>query len=700
MKLKLLKNFLTASLMMSVMAAAIPVSAIRLPIGAYPYSSKDVEIASALEYLRGLQQSDGSIGDFATSAWAVMAIAAAGEDPHSWSSGGASVIDYLKANSHLLNLSKASDVERYILAMTAAKEDPRDIEGVDYVAVLEGLFNDGQIGESEWLFDDFWGILALISAGTAVNSTIIQETKEYIKDHQNDDGGWGWAVGAESDVDNTAAALMALLAAGEPFDSTAVEKGLKYLKGNQQESGGFLSWGVSNSASASWAICAINAAGQDPTSEEWTKNGNTPVNYLLSLQNPDGSFNWSSTEPGMNLALTTAYAIVALCGKTYPVNGRTVYVRIEGKVETIWKGRVFVAASIIVDVDGVEHYLNASTALGALDKAAELGGFNYKVEETAYGLYVKSIAGESMVGMEGWLYRVDYVMPAVGAADFLLDETSPPDPPHEEVLWYYGVWSAAPIKVEVDKMVVVKGGRFTVTVSYYNDTLGEWLPLDSALVTLDGYDYTTGSDGKVEIETGELKPGFYTLSAGKEGFVRSDIVSLQVKSTPPPPPPQPNKKPIANFTFSPPNPTCLTPIQFMDGSYDPDGLIVAWYWDFGDGANSTEKNPVHIYMTPGEYTVTLTVTDDEGATSKVEFVITVSPSAPTPTSKPTATPKPTLTPSPKPTPTPVSTSTPKPTPTPTLTLQTPQPSVIIAVAVITVLAAVGLAILKSKGKTI
>ncbi|RLF99880.1 MAG: hypothetical protein DRN49_03715, partial [Thaumarchaeota archaeon] len=141
MKLKLLKNFLTISLMMSVMAAAIPVSAIRLPIGAYPYSSKDVEIASALEYLRGLQQSDGSIGDFATSAWAVMAIAAAGEDPHSWSSGGASVIDYLKANSHLLNLSKASDVERYILAMTAAKEDPRDIEGVNYVATLEGLFN-------------------------------------------------------------------------------------------------------------------------------------------------------------------------------------------------------------------------------------------------------------------------------------------------------------------------------------------------------------------------------------------------------------------------------------------------------------------------------------------------------------------------------------------------------------------------------
>ncbi|MCD6530296.1 PKD domain-containing protein [Candidatus Bathyarchaeota archaeon] len=737
MKLRLLKNFLTASLMISVMAAAIPVSAIQLPIGAYPYSLKDVEIASALEYLRGLQQSNGSIVDFATSAWAAMAIAAAGEDPHTWAPAGISVIDYLKANSHLLNLSRASDVERYILAMTAAREDPRDIGGVDYVAILKSLFNGGQIGEKEWLFDDFWGILALISAGEAANSTIIQETREYIKGRQNEDGGWGWAVDVDSDVDNTAAALMALLAAGEPLNSPAVENGLKYLRENQQGDGGFSCWGVSNSASDSWAICAINAAGQDPTSGEWVKNGNTPVSHLLSLQNPDGSFNWSSTEPGMNLALMTSYAIVALCGRTYPVNGRAVYVRIEGDRETIWKGRVFVASSIIVDVNGVEHYLNCSTVLGALAKAAELGGFNYQVEETTYGLYVKSIAGEAAAKTKGWLFRVDYVMPGVGADSFLLGETSPPEPPHEEVLWYYGVWTAAPIKVEVDKTVVTKGGSFTVNVSYYNDTLGKWLPLDHASVALDGCNYTTGSDGKVEIETGKLKPGFYTLSASKEGFVRSDTVKVQIKPTPPPPPPPPNEKPVANFTFSPLHPTCLEPIRFVDNSYDPDGSVVAWYWDFGDGTTSTERNPTHTYTAPSDYTVTLTVTDDRGATSKVECVVTVStpptptstpkptpaptpkftptptPTAtpthtPAPTPTPTATSKPTFTPMPKPTPTsiPILTPTPPPTSTPT-PASTPKPasvssptlqlSAIIAAAVVAVLIAVALAIRRSKG---
>ena len=41
-------------------------------------------LEKALDYLRSIQQSDGCISDFATSSWAVMAIAAAGEDPNEW----------------------------------------------------------------------------------------------------------------------------------------------------------------------------------------------------------------------------------------------------------------------------------------------------------------------------------------------------------------------------------------------------------------------------------------------------------------------------------------------------------------------------------------------------------------------------------------------------------------------------------------
>ena len=50
------------------------------------------------------------------------------------------------------------------------------------------------------------------------------------------------------------------------------------------------------------------------------------------------------------------------------------------------------------------------------------------------------------------------------------------------------------------------------------------------------------------------------------------------------------------------------------GSNDPDGSIVSYLWDFGDGATSTNRNPDYLYSNAGTYTVTLMVTDDDGYT--------------------------------------------------------------------------------------
>ena len=60
------------------------------------------------------------------------------------------------------------------------------------------------------------------------------------------------------------------------------------------------------------------------------------------------------------------------------------------------------------------------------------------------------------------------------------------------------------------------------------------------------------------------------------------------------------------------------------GSDDPDGQIVSYSWSFGDGATSTAANPSHSYANSGNYTVTLTVTDDEGASSMDSTVATIS----------------------------------------------------------------------------
>jgi len=56
-------------------------------------------------------------------------------------------------------------------------------------------------------------------------------------------------------------------------------------------------------------------------------------------------------------------------------------------------------------------------------------------------------------------------------------------------------------------------------------------------------------------------------------------------------------------------------IEFHDASIDIDGEVVSWNWSFGDGSTSNERNPVHVYKHKGDYTVTLTVKDDDGAVS-------------------------------------------------------------------------------------
>lgn len=84
--------------------------------------------------------------------------------------------------------------------------------------------------------------------------------------------------------------------------------------------------------------------------------------------------------------------------------------------------------------------------------------------------------------------------------------------------------------------------------------------------------------------------------------------------------PPANTPPVADFSSSV---NGLT-VQFTDASSDADGSIASRSWDFGDGTSSTSTSPSKTYSAAGAYAVTLTVTDDKGASTRKSANVIVS----------------------------------------------------------------------------
>jgi 6-phosphogluconolactonase (cycloisomerase 2 family) len=95
------------------------------------------------------------------------------------------------------------------------------------------------------------------------------------------------------------------------------------------------------------------------------------------------------------------------------------------------------------------------------------------------------------------------------------------------------------------------------------------------------------------------------------GLKRPDYQSLAIV---------PDQSPVPSFTAAPAKKG--TKVSF-DGSAsgDPDGAVARYDWDFGDGQTLVDggATPSHSYATPGRYTVTLTVVDNEGCSTRLVY---------------------------------------------------------------------------------
>jgi energy-coupling factor transport system substrate-specific component len=282
--------------------------------------------ARAVTYLVRAQNPDGGFGPDRGSAsselhtsWAVLGLAAAGRDPARVRRNGRSPVDYIVRG--IGRVRATGDVERTILALSAAGRSPRAVAGRDLVAELaRKRRRDGSFGGL--VNRTAFAILALRAAGRPARDRTVRAAAAWLASQHNRDGGFNFGGrGGRSGIDDTAAALQGLVAAGRRRSRT-VARAAAFLATRQNADGGLaLQPGdASNAQSTAWAIQGLVAAGRDPA-RAGRRGARSPLAYLRSLQEASGAVRYSRTTT-QTPVWVTAQALTALARRPFPVARR------------------------------------------------------------------------------------------------------------------------------------------------------------------------------------------------------------------------------------------------------------------------------------------------------------------------------------------------------------------------------------------
>ena len=185
-----------------------------------------------------------------------------------------------------------------------------------------------------------------------------------------------------------------------------------------------------------------------------------------------------------------------------------------------------------------------------------------------------------------------------------------------------GALLTAPVVVEVTDAegLPVEGA----TVAFELTSAGDGAEISPATATTDAEGHAEARvllGSKVGMQTGEARVIVEGGAVPKTSF--SAVATPDAPS---------NRPPRSDFNWDCENLVC----QFTDASTDEDGSIAGRSWRFGDGGTSEATDPSHTYAGPGSYTVTLTVSDDNGGTDESSDQVNVTVPLPEPNKAPQA----------------------------------------------------------------
>lgn len=460
-----------------------------------------------------------------SNAWVVMALRASGQN--------------VSASSLSTSLNSATDIERTILAVTAANDNASNWRGIDLIAKLDATRTNNQIGNTTLINDDIFGILAYIAAGIPSTDIRISQSRDFLREHQNSDGGWSHSTVSTSDTNDTAMAISALIRAGVSNNDPVITRAVNYLQTAQNNDGGFgISPGSeSDSASTAWIISALQIAGKAPAS--FTKNNKTPFMYLQTVQHTDGSYKWKANE-GQGNATMTAYVAIALAGTGYPVAVRNATSRVNTNTNTNTNTNNTVGnntsttntsntntvrvgsptqggVSVNFRIEGRQNQICQGTAIAGnplrlIEVAASQCGYSYFIDQTSFGRYLQRLGSDQASGSQGWLYLVNWKQPSVGADSYQLKGG-------DYVTWYFGEFDWKPLRAQlVNRSTAQREGNPIIEVYEYDDNTGGWRAVQGATVHLSGRTAITDRAGQASFS---VSTGTYEFYATDQGNIRS-----------------------------------------------------------------------------------------------------------------------------------------------------------------------------------